>query len=185
MQRAAAEAPRGARADTATPGDQRRGSRAHLRSRLYGRELSDACPTRRADRTDLSWRGHAADTKATRPHAEMSKLSARISMRETEYSPTLCRPCRRSARGLSRCSSRKSDRRFRAACDGPLGRDQAPQNCLICTVSDTEASVSVEHLSTTLAAICGYLACCRPPSRSANLLSDRGGRLADALGCSA
>jgi len=27
---AAAEAPRGARADTATPGDQRRGSRAHL-----------------------------------------------------------------------------------------------------------------------------------------------------------
>jgi hypothetical protein len=50
-----------------------------------------------------------------------------------------------------------ADRRFRAACDGPLGRDQAPQNCLICTVSDTEASVSVEHLSTTLAAICGYL----------------------------
>src|SRR6478736_6127948 len=79
----------------------------------------------------------------------------------------------------------KSDRRFRAACGRPLGRDQAPQNCLICTVSDTEASVSVEHLSTTLAAICGYLACCRPPSRSANLLSDRGGRLADALGCSA
>jgi len=48
---AAAEAPRGARADTATPGDQRRGSRAHLRSRLYGREPSDACPARRADRT--------------------------------------------------------------------------------------------------------------------------------------
>jgi hypothetical protein len=46
----------GVLADTATPGDQRRGSRAHLRSRLYGREPSDACPTRRADRTDLSWR---------------------------------------------------------------------------------------------------------------------------------
>jgi hypothetical protein len=28
------------------------------------------------------------------------------------------------------------ERRFRAACHGPLGRDQAPQNCLlICTVS--------------------------------------------------
>jgi len=48
---AAAGAPRGARAGTAAPGDQRRGSGAHLRSRLYGREPSDACPTRRADRT--------------------------------------------------------------------------------------------------------------------------------------
>src|ERR1700750_1988080 len=38
----------------------------------------------------------------------LSKLSARISMRETEYLPMLCRPCRRLSRGLSHCSSRKS-----------------------------------------------------------------------------
>src|SRR4029077_5472329 len=69
-QPAAAGATRGARAGTPTAGDQRRGSRAHLRSRLYGREPSDACPTRRADRTDLSWR----DTQLIRRQIALMRI---------------------------------------------------------------------------------------------------------------
>jgi hypothetical protein len=47
---------------------------------------------------------------SVRPHAEMSKSSAPISMHETEYSLTLSRPCGRSPCGLSHRTSRKSDR---------------------------------------------------------------------------
>jgi hypothetical protein len=46
---------RGARADTATPGDQRHGSRAHLAACTVASPAT-LSPTRHADRTDLSWR---------------------------------------------------------------------------------------------------------------------------------
>jgi len=51
---AAAEAPRGARADTATPGDQRRGSRAHLAARTVA---SPATLARRGAQIGLICRG--------------------------------------------------------------------------------------------------------------------------------
>jgi len=77
--------------------------------------------------------------------AEMSKSSARISMRETEYSPTLCRPCRRSSRGLSHCSSRKSiadSVRTRPSSTSRTAMVQIAQFCLVAGVTAPAGSGS-------------------------------------------
>jgi hypothetical protein len=47
-------------------------------------------------------------------HADTNTSSARISMREMEYSLTLSRPCRRSPSSIFHLSGRKSDRRLGA-----------------------------------------------------------------------
>jgi hypothetical protein len=66
---------RGARADTATPGDQRHGSRAHLAACTVASPAT-LSPTRHADRTDLSWR----DTQLIGRQRALMPVGGRINM---------------------------------------------------------------------------------------------------------
>jgi hypothetical protein len=122
--------------------------------------VPSACPSRRsgragdrrrqaADSSRRIVRGAACDREGapaisleSTGSAEMSILSARISMREVEYSLTLSPPRVRSQRSLFYRSSRKPDRRLCTVCliEGPLwcGRADRPVLCRYKIIAPTE-----------------------------------------------